>query len=150
MKLATTLLVYALVGFASLSFGADDPRCLAEYTAAEARILRDAGQAAKANPAGNDLKAQQQLMIPVHAALKAVAEKAENCNREARGAAYRDNKAAIDLRTRQCTEKADRQLAELQQRSAGRSGSSRDEQIAVRTEQDRIVNERMDCLRKLQ
>ncbi len=150
MKLTTLLLLNALAGFASLSFAADDPRCLAEYKAEEARILRDAGQAAKANPPGRDLKAQQQLMTPVHDALKAAAEKAENCNREARSAAYRDNKAAIDLRTRQCTEKADRQLDELRQRSAGRADLSRSEQIALRTGQDRILDERMECLRKAQ
>lgn len=150
MKLPTLLLVNALAGFASLSFAADDPRCLAEYKAEEARIMRDAGQAARTNPPGRDLKAQQQIMIPVHDALKAASEKAENCNREARAAAYRDNKAAIDLRTRQCTEKADRQLDELRKRSGGRADLSRDEQIAQRSGENRILDERMECLRKVQ
>lgn len=150
MKLATMLSLPVLAGFASLALAADDPRCLAEYKAEEARIMRDAEQAAKANPPGRDLKAQQQLMTPVHDALKAAGEKADKCNRDARSAAYRDNQAAIDLRTRQCTEKADRQLDEMRKRSAGRAGLSRDEQIAQRSAQDRILDERMDCLRKVQ
>ena len=150
MKLRTLLSVIALLESASPAFAADDPRCLAEYVAEEARILRNAGQAAAANPPGSDRKAQQQLMIPVHDALKGAAERAEKCRQDSRRAAYRENAAAIDPGVRQCSDKAERQLAELGKRRAGRAGLSRDEQEALRNEESRISGERMECMRKVQ
>ena len=148
MNLGTILSVIAVIECASLSFAAEDPRCIAEFKAEEARIVRDAGQAAAANPPGRDPKAQQQFMIPIHDALKAAAERAEKCLEDSRRAFYRENSATIDLRIKQCADKADRQVSELRQRSAGRAGLSFSEQTALRNEENRISEERMECMRR--
>ncbi len=52
MKCNIALPIICIVGFASPSSGTDNPRCLAEYKAEEARIMRDAALAIAANPAG--------------------------------------------------------------------------------------------------
>jgi hypothetical protein len=148
MKLKTILSVIILAGFASLSFAAEDPRCIAEFKAEEARIVREAGQADAVNPPGRDPEAQQQFMIPIHDALKAAAERAKKCQEDSRRAFYRENSAAIDLRIKQCADKADRQISELRQRSAGRAGLSFSEQTALRSEENRISEERMECMRR--
>jgi hypothetical protein len=144
MKFHTTLLIIVLTGFASLSSAADNPRCLAEYKAEEARITRDAGRAAAANPPGRDTKAQQQFMIPVYEALKAAAERAEQCNREN----LQPRSAASNLLEKQCADKADQQIAELDRRNADRTNLPRGEQMELRDEQNRISDARMDCMQK--
>jgi|GEM_PF-2549211 len=139
------LLLAALCGPAA---AADDPRCLAEYRAEEARLQREAARAAAASPPGRDLQAQQRLMQPVHDGLKAAAERAEQCNRRSRPAPSPD----AALRQAQCAEQADRQMAALRQRLAGAAGPgvspSREAQAAQRAEETRIADERMRCLQQ--
>jgi hypothetical protein len=144
MKLFVILPILVLVGFASPSSAADNSRCLAEYKTEEARIMRDAGRNATTNPPGRDTKAQQQLMMPVHEALKAAAERAEQCNRGSRPPIS----AASNIREKQCVDKANQQIAELSQRNANRTNLSRGEQMAQRDEETRITEERMNCMRK--
>lgn len=144
MKFHTTLLIIVLIGFASFSSAADNPRCLAEYKVEEARIMGDAGRAATANPPGRDTEAQQQFMIPVYEALKAAAERAEQCNRES----LPPRSSAANLREKQCADKADQQIAELDRSNTSRTNLSRGEQMALRDEQNRISDARMDCMQK--
>lgn len=148
MKMGTIQAVIVVIACASLSFAAEDPRCITEYKAEEARIVRNAGQAAVANPPGSDPEAQRQFMIPVHDALKAAAERAEKCLEDSRRATYRENSATINFRTQQCIDKADRQISELRQRAAGRAGLSHLEQTALRDEEVRISEERTGCIRR--
>ncbi len=149
MKWGTILSIIVLIACASLSFAAEDPRCIAEYEAEEARIMREAGKAAVVSSPGRDPKAQQQFMIPIHEALKAAGERAEKCLEESRRAASRENAATINLRTKQCIDNANRQIADLQKRGSARAGLSPGEQTALRNEENRIFEERIECLRKV-
>ena len=83
-------------------------------------------------------------MMPVHEALKAAAERAEQCNRGSRPPIS----AASNIREKQCVDKANQQIAELSQRNANRTNLSRGEQMAQRDEETRITEERMNCMRK--
>jgi hypothetical protein len=148
MKFHTTLSIIILLGFASLSSAADNSDCLAEYNAEVARITRDAERAAATNPPGRDIKAQQQLLIPVYDALKAAAERASQCEDKSRGETSSPISAAANLLAKQCIDKADQQITELRQRNAGLTNLSRGEQMALRNEENRIEEERMDCLRQ--
>jgi len=148
MKGHTSLLSLVLIGFASFAAAADNPSCLSEYNAEVARITRNAEQAAAVNPPGRDITAQQQLMIPVHEALKAAATRAEQCNKESQGEGSSSGSAATNLREKQCVDKANQQIAELDRRNAGRSDLSFEEQKELRDEQNRIIDARMECLRK--
>ena len=124
---------------------ADDPQCLAEYKADEARITREAERKAAANPPGNDTSAQQRLMAGVHDGLKAAAERAERCNRAHRPPPPAD----ANQRMKQCADRADQQVDELRRRYTGRSSLTREEQTTIRDEQDRIATMRMDCMQKV-
>lgn len=100
---------------------------------------------ARANPPGRDLEAQRRLMTPVHAALKAAADKAEQCEKASRSARAGPE---ADRRAKACTDRAQAQATELQQRYAARTDLSRAEQAARRDEENRMVEERMNCLRE--
>lgn len=144
MKPDKPLLFVLLVGFAWHAGAADNPRCLAEYKAEEARIIRDAERVGAANPPGRDVKAQQQSMLPVHDALKAAAERAERCNRSSRPTPSPDT----NMRLTQCAEKASQQIEGLHRNYANRTNLSRNEQMALRNEENRITEERMNCMQK--
>lgn len=144
MKLGKPLLFIVLIGFAWHASAADNPRCLAEYEAEEARIMRDLDRAVAANPPGRDVKAQRQLMLPVHDALKAAAERAEQCNRSSRPPLSAD----ANIRLMQCADKANQQLEGLRRSYANRTNLSRNEQMALREEENRIAEERMNCMQK--
>ena len=124
---------------------ADDPQCLAEYKAEEARITREAERKAAAIPPGNDTGAQQRLMAGVHDGLKAAAERAERCNRARRPPPPAD----ASQRMKQCADRADQQMTELRQRYAGQSKLSFEEQTTIRSEENRIATARMDCMQKV-
>lgn len=147
MRFCTTLPIIVLLGFAPISFAADNPVCLEEYKSEIARIGLDAERKARANPPGRDLKAQQQFMIPVNAAMQAAVERVRQCEEKARGAAPAPS-ATANLRAKQCIDQADRQITELRQRNAGRNNLSRGEQMALRDEENRIDESRSDCLRQ--
>lgn len=141
MKLSTTLPVFIFLGFSLPSFAAGNSRCLAEYKVEEARIIHKAEVLAKANPPGRDAKSQQQLMMPIHQALKAAAERAEKCESDSR-------KSTGNSRLEnQCGAIAIEQIDELKKRYAGRSDLSFGEQTARREAQNRIIDSRMKCER---
>jgi hypothetical protein len=83
-------------------------------------------------------------MLPVHDALKAAAERAEQCNRSSRPPLSPDT----NIRLTQCTEKASRQIEGLHRNYANRTNLSRNEQMALRNEENRITEERMNCMQK--
>lgn len=144
MKPYLHLLAIPLLGFIALPAGADDPACLAAYKTEEARITREHS----ARPPGNDPVAQQRWSLSLHTALKNAEQKARQCEESSRRspagqAAQRDAMA----RQKVCADTAERQLADLRLRFAGRSTLSREEQMAQREAEMRIVDERMACMR---
>lgn len=142
MKSNSPLLFIIIAGFAWHASAADNPKCIAEYKAEVARITRDAERAATANPPGRDVKAQQQLMLPVQDALKAAAERAEQCNRSIRPSQSPD----ANVRLMQCADNASQQIEELHRGYANRTNLSHNEQMVLRTEENRIYEERMNCM----
>jgi len=131
----------ALLLVTSLAHASGEAACAAAFKAESDRILRDAERRAAANPPGKDQKAQQQFMIPIHDALKAAGRKADDCERQARrnSPAYAASQAAAhaEIRTRQCNEHFDRELASLRRRDAGNTA-----------EEKRIADDRAACLRQ--
>jgi hypothetical protein len=145
--LGLIFLCFAEVRFTALhakleKAGISGRRCLAQYTAEEARIVSNAERTANANPPGSDVKAQQKLMASTSEALKAAAERAEQCERDSR------KSTGTSPSQNQCAERATQQINELNKRYAGRSNLSLGEQTARREEQDRIIDSRMACERK--
>lgn len=143
MKLHLHLLAIPLLGFIALPVSADDPACLAAYKTEEARITREH----TARPPGNDPVAQQRWALSLHTALEGAVKRARQCEEDVRRspagqAAQRDALA----RHKVCTDTAERQLADLRLRFAGRSNLSREEQTAQREAEMRIVDTRMTCM----
>ena len=161
MRWSIVFVVIVLSGFASSSFAADNPACIEAYKTEIARIGRDAERAAAANPPGRDVQAQQlrqavaghggdvqaqqQFMIPIHEAMKAAADRAEQCEKKSRVAKPAPAAANVAQRERECMETAENKLTALHQRY-GRSPSAA-EQAAMRGEEGRIGDARMACLR---
>lgn len=148
MKFCSTLMVMVLLGWATLSWAAENPRCIEEYQAEVEGIQRDAMRDAVANPPGRDIQAQQQFMIPVERALKAAAERARQCEEESRGKTRGAISAAANQRAQHCIVRAEQEITALRRRYAGRADLSRDEQKALREEENRIGDARQECLRK--
>lgn len=140
-------LIAALIGWAGSCGAADDPKCLAEYQAEEARITREAERAAAANPpARGDLKAQQQIMQPVYAGLEAAARRAEACNRRSRPPLSQDATARMN----ECARKADQEMDGVRQKYSAIQRPTFAEQTAKRNEIERISDQRMACMQKAQ
>ena len=139
-------LIAGLLAVASQSGAADVPQCLSEFKAEEARIVREAGRAATANPPGGDLKAQQQIVQAVHAALEAAAKRADDCNRRSRPAISQDAIARMN----QCALKADQEMDALQRAYNKIQNPSFAEQTAMRNEGSRVSDQRMACMKKAQ
>ena len=77
----------------------------------------------------------------LNAALAASAKRAEDCTRANRKPASPTSIA----KEQECIAAANHRLAELDKRYGGRSMSTQ-EQIARRTEEDRLVDDRMQCI----
>ena len=145
MKPHLPFLAIALLGFITLPVSAADPACLAAYKAEEARITREHS----ARPPSNDPVALQRWALSLHTALKAAEQRARQCEENSRRspagqAAQRDAQA----RQKICADTAERQLADLRLRFAGRSTLSREEQSAQRETEMRILDARMTCMRQ--
>ena len=141
------LLFMGLMAWAGLCRAADDPKCLAEFKAEEARITREAERAAAANPpARGDLKAQQQIMQPVYEGLEAAARRAEECNRRSRPKPSQDALARMN----ECARKADQEMEAVRRKYSGIPKPSFAEQTAEREESLRIADQRMACMQKAQ
>lgn len=145
MKFPALLLTLSFL--APLARAAEDPACIEAYKEETRRIGLKAKRDAKANPPGKDLEAQQRFMAPVHAALKAAAEKAEQCEKNSR-AARPGPTAEANRRAKACVDRSQAQATELQRRYAGRTDLSRAEQAARREAENRMVEDRMACLRE--
>ena len=140
-------LFMGLMALAGSCGAADDPKCLAEFKAEEARITREAERAAAANPpARGDLKAQQQIMQPVYAGLEAAARRADECNRRSRPPLSQDAVA----RMYECARKADQEMDVVRRNYSNIQKPSFAEQTAMRNESERISDQRMACMQKAQ
>lgn len=139
------LLFMSLMALAGLCGAADDPKCLAEFKAEEARITREVERAVSANPpARGDLKAQQQIMQPVYERLEAAARRAEECNRRSRPKPSQDALARMN----ECVRKADQEMDALRRKYSGIQKPTFAEQTAERDESLRIADQRMACMQK--
>ncbi len=124
---------------------AENPRCLAEFEAESARIQREA--MARAPAPGSDTRTQQQFMAPIHAALEAAAARARACEEASRPKPGSPAAQAAMAREQQCADTANRDLAQLRQRlPQGQAGM--EQQRAQREAENRILDARMDCLRR--
>lgn len=114
-------------------------RCTAQGQAEQERIQREF---VSNRPAKDDKDAQVTWARNLNAALAAAARRAEDCARAARQA----EAPAIAARERECAARAIAQADELDKRYRGRSLSPQ-EQAARRSEEDRLLQERMSCIR---
>ncbi len=145
MKPHPRLAGIALLGFIALPVEAADPNCLAAYKAEEARI----SQEHSARPPGNDPVAQQRWALSLHTALEGAVMRARRCEEDIRRSpAGQAAQAAATARQKQCTDTADRQLADLRLRFDGRSTLTPQEQRARREAEMRILDTRTDCMRR--
>jgi hypothetical protein len=124
---------------------AENPRCLAEFEAESARIQREA--MARAPAPGSDTSTQQQFMAPIHAALEAAAARARACEEASRPKPGSPAAQAAVARERQCADTANRDLDQLRQRLP-QGQASMEQQRAQREAENRILDARMDCLRR--
>lgn len=140
---------YALALICSLLLAAtaraENPRCIAEFEAESARIQREA--MARAPAPGSDQETQRQFMAPIHAALEAAGAKARACEEASRPRPGSPVAQAAMAREQQCTDTANRELDQLKQRlPQGKPGF--EQQRAQREAETRILDARMDCLRR--
>lgn len=124
---------------------AENPRCLAEFEAESARIQREA--MARAPAPGSDTRTQQQFMAPIHAALEAAAAKARACEEASRPQPGSPAAQAAAARAQQCTDTANREIDQIRQRLPADKPSF-EQQRAYREAETRILDARMDCLRR--
>jgi len=142
MKYALALLCTLLL---ATTAQADNPRCRAEFEAESARIQREA--MARAPAPGSDTRTQQQFMAPIHAALEAAAAKARACEEASRPGPGSPAAQAAAAREQQCTDTANREIDQLRQRlPTDKPGF--EQQRAYREAETRILDARMDCLRR--
>ena len=139
------VLLLALLALAPCIHAAENPRCIEEYKAEVARIGREAEMAAKANPPPKDIEGQRQYMIPIERAMRAAAEKADQCERAGRDRP-KDAATVNVVRAQQCADDVDRQLTTLQRRYNGNMPSQ--EREALRAQEKKLENARADCMRQ--
>lgn len=119
-----------------------NPACRAQYEAEADRIQREAG--ARAPAPGSDQATQQRYMQEVHAQLKAVAARAEACEAASRPRPGSPAAQAAASRAQQCTDTAHRELDRIKLPPQ----ASFEQQRAYREAESRIIDARMDCLRR--
>jgi len=139
-----TLIFIAALLLASTA-RAENPRCIAEFEAESARIQREA--MARAPAPGSDQETQRQFMQGVHTRLQAAGARAEACEAASRPKAGSPAAQAAAARTRQCTDTANREIDQLRQRLPA-DKPTLEQQRAYREAETRIVDARMDCLRR--
>jgi len=144
-KNKSILLMCALFACPPVAMPAPDTDpCLTAAKAEEERITREYS----ARPPGPDRDAQVQWSKGLHAALEGVERRERKCQEDRRpkpgSAAFQKNLESAQ----QCTAKANLQIAELDRRYQGRTLSAT-EQRTIRDAQTRIVDERMECIRRV-
>lgn len=142
MKYALSLLCTLLL---ATTARAENPRCAAEFEAESARIQREA--MARAPAPGSDTRTQQQFMQGMHAQLQAAAAKARACEEASQPKPGSPAAQAAMAREQQCSDTANRELDQLRQRLP-QGQASTDQQRAQREAENRILDARMDCLRR--
>lgn len=135
--LGLTILLAMSFGLASPpALGADDA-CLAKGRAEQGRILR---AFTRQRPAKGDRAAEIDWARRLEAALSAAAGRADECERMER----RAKASTIGVREDTCLARAHREIEALDRRYGGRT-LSRQEQAALRAEQERALQARVDC-----
>lgn len=142
MKYALTLLCSLLL---VTTARAEDPRCAAQYEAEADRIQREA--MAHAPAPGSDQNTQRQFMQGVHSQLKAAAARAEACEQASRPKTGSPAAQAAVGREQQCADAANRELDQLKRRMP-QGQPSMEQQRVQREAETRILDARMDCLRR--
>lgn len=140
------VLLLALLALAPYVHAAENQRCIEDYKTEIARIGREAEMAARANPPPKDIEGQRQYMIPIERAMRAAAEKADQCERAGRDRS-KDVAAVNAIRAQQCADDVDRQLAMLQRRYNGNMPSQ--EREALRAQEKKLEDARADCMRQV-
>jgi len=125
---------------------AENPRCVAEFEAESARIQREAG--ARAPAPGSDQALQQRFMQGVHTQLEAAAARARACEEASRPRPGSPAAQAAMAREQQCVDAANRELDQLNLRMPSQGAPSMEQQRARREAENRILDNRQDCLRK--
>lgn len=140
MKATAALpMVAALLLVAPPALAQTEQDCLDRFRAEAAAIERGH---ARHVPARGDRAAEAEWSRTLHEALAQASARAEACSRAARPPAS----AAAQRALADCRAQAAQQAAALDRRFAGRA-LSRDEQAALRTESQRLDDERSACLR---
>jgi len=125
---------------------AAESRCAAAFKAESDRIGREAERKAAANPPGKNLESQRQFMEPIHAALKAAADRAQECEERERRAAGPSAPAAIARRDMDCNIRAEQEAEYLKRQREGRKNPTQAEQAALRDAENRIADNRRACM----
>jgi hypothetical protein len=147
MKSMAVFSFLTLISGATFSFAAEDARCMEEYKKESARITREAERNAKDNPPGKDLDAQSRFLTPIYAALKAAADRADQCERDSLRAAPRSDARLVKQREMSCNIRAEQELDELKKRRGTRSDGSRQELEAMRDAESTIADKRRECMK---
>jgi hypothetical protein len=144
-KNTSILLMCALLACPAVAMPAPDTDpCVTAAEAEAARIQREY----TARPPGPDRDAQVQWSKALHAALEGVERRERKCQEDRRpkpgSAAFQKNLESAQ----QCSAKANMQIAELDRRYQGRTPSAT-EQRTIRDAQTKIMDERMECIRRV-
>ena len=144
-KNRSILLMGALLACPAVAMPAPDTDpCVTAATADAEQITREYS----ARPPGPDRDAQVQWSKALHAALAGVERRVRKCEEDRRpkpgSAAFQKNLES----EQQCSAKANMQIAELDRRYQGRTPSAT-EQRTIRDAQTRIMDERMECVRRV-
>jgi hypothetical protein len=144
-KNKSILLMCALLACPAVAMPAPDTDpCVTAATAESERITREYS----ARLPGPDRDAQVQWSKALHAALAGVERRERKCQEDRRpkpgSAAFQKNLES----EQQCSAKANMQIAELDRRYQGRTPSAT-EQRTIRDAQTRIVDERLECIRRV-
>ena len=144
-KNKSILLMCALLACPAVAMPAPDTDpCLTAAKAEAARIEREY----TARPPGPDKDAQVQWSKALHAALEGVERRARKCEEDRRPKPGSAAFQKILESEQQCSAKANMQIAELDRRYQGRTPSAT-EQRTIRDAQTRIMDERMECVRRV-
>jgi hypothetical protein len=125
---------------------AAESRCEAAFKAESDRISREAERKAAANPPGRNLESQRQFMEPIHAALKAAADRAQECEERERRAAGPSAPAAVARREMDCNIRAEQETEYLRRQREMRKNPTATEQSAFRDAETRIAENRRACM----
>ena len=119
-----------------------ESRCTRDFKAEQTRIEREA--MARAPAPGSDQATQQRFMQGVHAQLQTAAARAEACEAASRPQPGSPAAQAAAARAQQCTDTAQRELDRVKLPPQ----PSFEQQRAHREAETRILDARMDCLRR--